>query len=72
MYSFLNLKGEIVEVEDLDLAIKQAKEAISFHDDRQRRKQRGEDVLIFPEASLEWNHDLLELEKLKMKEVQNV
>ena len=59
--------GELIKITDIDDALHQAKSAVSFHERKVKTYKEDSEVLIYPEAQKEWIHNLLELEKLKMK-----
>jgi hypothetical protein len=68
----LSRQGKEIEVTDLNAALQEAKEAVRWHDNRKKLKsgpgyQDYDNVLYFPEAHKDWEHTLLELEKIKMK-----
>lgn len=63
----LNRQGEQVEVTDLKAAIQQAKDAIKFLKAKERAKRTNSDEITCPEALEDWKHDLLELEKIALK-----
>lgn len=61
-----DIEGKEVEVTDLEAAIKEAKQAVDWHDACKKDKETNPESLYFPKAHDDWNHKLLELEKLQI------
>ena len=59
--------GELIQITNIDEALRQARGAVSFHDNKMKNKKINPETIIYPEAQKEWVHNLLELEKLEMK-----
>lgn len=57
--TILDRQGNLQEVTDLDAALKQAENANHFH-----THHKG---LQFPDAKKDWEHILLELQKIKKR-----
>jgi hypothetical protein len=62
-----NRQGEEVKVTDFEEALKQAKEAVTWNQRRIIDHKTNKEVIPFPEALADWEHILLELQKLEQR-----
>ena len=64
-------EGTLIQVTDFKKALQQTKDAVRWHDERQRivydyLHPDNRNVCYFPDAHKDWQHNLIELEKLAL------
>lgn len=63
----MDINGLEVEVTDLEKAIIQAKQGVTFNETKIEIHKTDQTEIVFPEALKYWQHALLELEKVEIK-----